>query len=222
MIRYYDFGDSLAFSKTANRIFVPLLCRYVPKIKNIAFTSVSRDDEGIDCSITKDTGDIIRVDLKLRRQDFGKNDVALETWSVCHTKVGWTRDFTKKTDYILWYWKDSHKHYWVAFPPLRQLFNKYWQVWTYRKEMQDSGGWLSECMFVPIAVIEREIAVPTSPKIPLERTQILEIWQRSGRPAIPLRQGEICRDLEKFLSCSNIRDSDAQALRAWAQNKEPL
>lgn len=55
-----------------------------------------------------------------------------------------------------------------------------------------------------------------------ERTQILEIWQRSGRPAIPLRQGEVCRDLEKFLSCSNIRDSDTQALRAWAQNKELL
>ena len=52
-----------------------------------------------------------------------------------------------------------------------------------------------------------------------ERTQILEIWQQSGRPAIPLRQGEICRDLEKLLSCPNIRDSDIQAISAWAQNK---
>jgi len=50
-----------------------------------------------------------------------------------------------------------------------------------------------------------------------ERTQILEIWQRSGRPAIPLRQGETCRDLEKFLSHSNIRDSDIEAIKTWVK-----
>jgi len=53
-----------------------------------------------------------------------------------------------------------------------------------------------------------------------ERTQILEIWQRSGRPAIPLRQGETCFNLEKFLSHPDIRDSDIEAIKAWVREKE--
>ena len=53
-----------------------------------------------------------------------------------------------------------------------------------------------------------------------ERTQILEIWRKSGRPAIPLRQGETCFNLEKFLSHPDIRDSDIKAIKAWVQEKE--
>jgi len=53
-----------------------------------------------------------------------------------------------------------------------------------------------------------------------ERTQILELWQQSGKPSIPLRQGETCLDLEKFLSHRDIRNSDIEAIKAWAQTKE--
>jgi len=54
----------------------------------------------------------------------------------------------------------------------------------------------------------------------MPREQVLEIWQGFGRPAIPLRQGETCRDLEKFLSHPDIRDSDVEAIKAWVQEKE--
>ena len=53
-----------------------------------------------------------------------------------------------------------------------------------------------------------------------EKTQILEMWQKAGRPAIPLRPGETCVDLEKFLSCPITRDSDAEAINAWIKEAE--
>lgn len=183
MIRYYNFGERLGFSKTADAAIIPLLLEYVPDAKNITFTSISHNDEGIDCTITRELGSIVHVDLKVRSCDYGKDDLALETWSVCFTKVGWTRDYTKKTDYVLWYWVDSHKHYWVAFPPLRRVFSKYWQLWTYRKEPQDSGDWQSEVMFVPIAMIEREIAALATPKICL--TPIVALGDEQRKPTRP-------------------------------------
>jgi len=46
------------------------------------------------------------------------------------------------------------------------------------------------------------------------------MWQKAGRPAIPLRPGETCVDLEKFLSCPITRDSDAEAINAWIKEAE--
>lgn len=53
-----------------------------------------------------------------------------------------------------------------------------------------------------------------------ERTQILGIWRKAGRPAIPLKPGETCHDLEKFLSHPITRDSDAEAIKAWIKEAE--
>jgi hypothetical protein len=102
----------------------------------------------------------LSIDLKARSEDpietRGADDVALETWSVTeHQKVGWTRDETKQTDYILWMWQPTKRFLLVPFPALCKCFQHYWQAWAkeYKCYTQDSGGWHSECVFVPRAVL---------------------------------------------------------------------
>jgi hypothetical protein len=54
-----------------------------------------------------------------------------------------------------------------------------------------------------------------SNQLGMPEEQVLQIWQKAGRPAIPLRPGETCLDLEKFLSHPITRDSDIQAINRW-------
>lgn len=100
----------------------------------------------------------LRVDAKIRESDcqnFHRDDLALETWSVMGEKVGWTRDFTKQTDYILWYWRDTGRHVLLPFTPLCVAFRTHWRKWyaAYPHYRQDSGTWKSECVFVPREVV---------------------------------------------------------------------
>lgn len=104
----------------------------------------------------------LSVDVKVRSKDYslrGKDDLALETWSVKGQKVGWTRDTAKRTDYILWFWQDTGRFFIVSFPALCRVFCHHWQKWLgkYEHETQDSGRWQSECVFVPRAVVRRAL-----------------------------------------------------------------
>jgi hypothetical protein len=81
----------------------------------------------------------------------GQDDLALETWSVIGQRVGWTRDTGKTTDYVLWFWQDTGRFFLASFPALCTVFASHWEQWwtQYRTRQQDSGGWRSECTFVP-------------------------------------------------------------------------
>lgn len=106
----------------------------------------------------------LSIDLKLRKEDFAfkqpaEDDLALETWSVLEKVVGWTRDPTKRTDFVLWYWRDTGRFCLVAFPPLCFVFARQWVEWRdkYKHRIQDTTedglSWQSECVYVPRIVV---------------------------------------------------------------------
>jgi hypothetical protein len=111
----------------------------------------------------------VSVDVKLRDKDHSigsdpKDDVALEIWSVKEKeKVGWTRDASKRTDYVLWYWRQTGRWRWAAFAILCGTFQRHWQAWVLEygscKQFTplETGGYHSECVFVPWAVLQHEM-----------------------------------------------------------------
>jgi len=109
----------------------------------------------------------LSIDAKIRHKDFAQgrfpqDDLALETWSsipegVRQGKIGWTRDPAKRTDYIFWYWAETGRYLLVPFPMLYAVFAERWKEWraAYKHRTQDSGGWRSECVFVPRVVVRQ-------------------------------------------------------------------
>jgi hypothetical protein len=96
--------------------------------------------------------------------------------------------------------------------------------WQRTASQWEPAEWLcNRCHPRPGAIVKTTMHTPN----PLIRKtfgmtadQVLEIWQRSGRTAIPLRQGETCADLEKFLMHRDIRESDLEAVRLWLEKQE--
>jgi len=118
------------------------------------------DRSGVDWWAELSNGRKVGVDFKGRAKDcraYGNDDLALETWSVIGSKVGWTRDASKVCEWILWVWSDTGRFCLMPFPPLCGVFQKNWVRWL--QEFPDStqttpatkgrSGWKSECVFVP-------------------------------------------------------------------------
>lgn len=139
-------------------------------VKNIHQSNEKEDRQGIDFWVEQSNGKMITVDCKIRTKDYaylGDDSLAIETWSnVEKFKRGWSRDPTKKSDYILWYWLDSHRHVLFPFPLLCKVVVENWIRWgaIYKLSHQktafkDSNEiYHSECIFVPRLEILRKIA----------------------------------------------------------------
>ena len=160
-MNYYDFTERRRWSEGfCSEGIEPILMARMPNATAVSKASESADKQGTDYWVERDNGlPALSVDIKARDHDYkksrGRDDLALETYSVCNTKVGWTRDQNKRTDYVLWYWRDTGRFLLVPFPPLCQVFERYWREWreTYGHWRQTSGGWQSECVFVPRDVV---------------------------------------------------------------------
>ena len=69
---------------------------------------------------------------------------------------GWSRDPTKLTDFILWYWKDTGRYCLIDFHQLCHVVEQHWEEWaetygTHQQKTTAQGGrcYHSECIFVP-------------------------------------------------------------------------
>lgn len=167
----YDFDDRMRMSRgvAVNDDVGALLMAQVPGAQRVRAASQREDRHGTDWWVDGDCGQPLSVDVKVRAKDcaqFGNDDLALETWSVIEpARVGWTRDPTKRTDYILWFWTDTRRWCLVPFVMLCRVFQEKWQEWgrqygTHPQETpgtRDRGGWESECVFVPRRVVWAEI-----------------------------------------------------------------
>lgn len=139
-----------------------ILLDAIPGAIDVVRANEIDDRSGTDWWVVMSNGVRLSVDAKVRDQDwlakpppFKADDLALETWSVVESqKIGWTRDDNKKTDYVLWLWKDTGRWCLVPFRMLCGVFTDHWQSWSteFKTATQKTVGrscWHSECVFVP-------------------------------------------------------------------------
>jgi hypothetical protein len=160
----YGFQEQIDFSNghspDADSVF-PFLRDRIPNFRGVRRALKVNDHTGCDYYVERFGLYSLGIDLKLRDEDYSvkpphfADDLALETFSVNEQKVGWTRDATKATDYVLWYWQDTGRFFIVPFPALCAVFTQHWEEW--RKQFPVSRQttregrrcWKSECVFVP-------------------------------------------------------------------------
>lgn len=157
----YGFSERLAFSEgiTQGASVEAVILANLPGACQVAKAHRSNDRNGTDWWVETQGGIWLSVDAKVREEDWapkGKDDLALETWSVVEKNVvGWTRDRRKRTDYILWLWTDTGRWCLVPFPMLCKVFEDNWEHWrtSFKTAKQHTprfgGGYHSECVFVP-------------------------------------------------------------------------
>lgn len=165
--RSYGFEDRLVMSEgvAKSHDVEMILLENIPGALNVKRASKQDDRNGTDYWVELISGKRLSVDLKARSQDYSrknppKDDLALETWSVIGQKIGWTRDFDKQTDYVLWLWQDTGRWCLIPFAMLCKVFSEKWQEWikVFRTDDQDTEGrWKSQCVFVPRRLVWQEI-----------------------------------------------------------------
>lgn len=165
----YDFFRQLEMSQgiSDGHDIRTLLLDAIPGAVQAEQASNADDRIGIDWWVTLGNGKRLAVDLKVRAEDWanrGKDDLALETWSVVDRQVvGWTRDASKHCDRVLWVWQDTGRWCLIPFPELCDVFQVQWHRWavsygTWRQSTTRNGRrYQSECIFVPRKVVWRAI-----------------------------------------------------------------
>jgi len=160
------FENKMRMSEGASnkKEIVDIILEHFPNAVSVERANSSDDRNGTDFWVTMQSGEKESVDVKVREEDWlkknGKDDVALETWSVIGKKIGWTRDVNKRTNWIFFLWKDTGRNMLVPFPMLCSIFVKNCEEWCkkYKPSIQNTENrWKSECIFVPRLVVWREI-----------------------------------------------------------------
>jgi len=155
----YGFDERLAMSRgvSADKSVTAILLDNIPGALNVHAAHEINDRNGTDYWVEHARGEHLSVDVKVRSKDYkalaGEDDLALETWSVVERDVpGWTRDETKRTDYILWFWSDTGRWCLVPFAMLCAVFQENWREWSRRfktrRQSTPDRGYQSECVFV--------------------------------------------------------------------------
>jgi hypothetical protein len=164
--REYDFDERMAMSQghVQHADVRAILLANIPGALNVTVAHTVNDRTGVDYWVEM-PGRHLSVDAKVREMDYaleGKDDLALETWSVIEKRViGWTRNPDKRTDYILWLWKPTGRFCLLPFPMLCAVFTRYWQEWDRkyfnRKQKTPERNYHSACVFVPRILVWRSI-----------------------------------------------------------------
>lgn len=163
----YGFSERMKISEgiTHGASVDDILLQNIPGACKVHLPHVSNDRNGTDRWVELvNSHAMLRIDAKVRTEDFARratpqDDLALETWSVVEQEVvGWTRDMSKQTDFVLWLWQDSGRWCLVPFRMLCRVFNDNWRSWLgqyqhARQYTPDFGGYHSECVFVPRKVV---------------------------------------------------------------------
>lgn len=171
MVAEYSFTDKLRNSDgvSESRSVRDILLGNIPGALDAHRSHEKNDRNGTDWWVEHESGRHLSVDTKVRDEDWSQknppaDDLALETWSVVESqKIGWTRDSSKRCDFILWLWKDTGRWCMVPFPMLCKVFDLNWQRWAeeFKTRQQKTVGWgqpyHSECVFVPRRTVWAEI-----------------------------------------------------------------
>lgn len=129
---------------------------------NVEKTDVETDKTGVDYYAYLKTGVIVKIDAKRREVGVSKfwkgiPELAVETYSVYKSKIGWTFNSASPVDYILYSFEpcDSNNYYFLPFQLLRKAAYDNGREWRnrYGEKPQYSNGWESRCIFVPAPVV---------------------------------------------------------------------
>ena len=166
----YEFAERLAFSRGVSAGTHPDTIRGLlgESCVVVRVASHEMDLAGVDFIATLRRGAELNIDIKARAKGcsrFWKDDepdIALEIWSVRQRpgqpgKCGWSLDEAKITDYTLHVFdpSDTREVFLLPFQLLRIAFRTNISRWMamYSKpngrDVQSSGRWESECVFVP-------------------------------------------------------------------------
>jgi len=125
------------------------------------------DLRGVDYIARLRGGAEVYIDAKTRQQGCrrhwsGEPELAIELWSVKPTaatkgKPGWTLDEAKLTDLVLYTWhpSDCDEAYLLPFQNLRMAARRNIRAWMaeHKTDVQSSGSWRSEAVFVPASKV---------------------------------------------------------------------
>jgi hypothetical protein len=167
----YGFNDRLKMSSgyATNADVRSVLLQQIPGAVGVTQAATVNDKQGVDWWVEMSTARHIAVDAKVRSSDWAaknpsEDDLALESWSVVEKNViGWTRDSSKRCDYILWLWQDTGRFCLIPFPMLCKVFDSNWEQWKAQHKTKQQftpmsgGGYHSECIFVPRRVLWAEM-----------------------------------------------------------------
>lgn len=164
-IAVYQFDERLRWSKGQRQESdLQTIQGMIPGCISVVPSSLEQELRGVDYIATLRRGAEIFIDVKARDSGCSKYwrngpEVALEIWSdIDRRKTGWTLDESKLSDLILFTFdpRDCPDSWIASFHLLRMAFIKNFSYWTarYRVAVQNSGGWQSKCVFVPIKSVE--------------------------------------------------------------------
>lgn len=165
---FYDFNAKLCYSRGIRESTdLETLKSMIPGCLSVEKTSVEQDKQGIDYIATLRKGAKILIDAKTRTKNCAKYwkcgpELALEIWSVkpengLNGKTGWTLNESCLVDYILFTFDpvDCNTAFLYPFQLLRTSFVLFYKQWKneFKSDIQSSGLWKSECLFVPEDVV---------------------------------------------------------------------
>jgi len=168
---FYDFDNCLSASKTpdAQASDISAIKLKLSQCEDVRPASEDEDRAGVDYIATIKGGREVYIDLKTRTEGCsrfwrtrGRNgeiipELAIETWSVCPNgkkqgEIGWTFDYRKKTDLILYRFdpSDFGRPFLLPFHHLRMAAEQKrsdWEV-SCKKDRQRNHSYFSESIFV--------------------------------------------------------------------------
>jgi hypothetical protein len=174
----YDFQERLAFSQGARcSSDIETIMGILDGCISVTENAVNGNDQGVDYIATLRRGANVLIDAKTRAvgcSKYWKNkepELAIERWSVMpsgkfHTpaqkaKAGWTIDESKITDMILYTFdaSDCETAFLLPFQSLRLAARKMLNEWMdkYKVDIQTSGYWQSQAVFVPASEVIKAI-----------------------------------------------------------------
>lgn len=169
----YDFDTMLAYSRgVREQTDLDTIAALIDGCVDVTKTDVSTDRAGVDYVATLRGGAQVLIDAKARTPGCSRfwrtgPELALEVWSVRpenqqRGKVGWTLSEANIVHYILFTFdpSDSKEVFLYPFQLLRMAFRRNLKSWRnagYRTDIQNSGSWRSECLFVPESVVWKGI-----------------------------------------------------------------
>lgn len=178
--KLHEFGERLAFSEgiVPGDSVMSAVSRIVPNATGVVRSTEQQDRHGTDFWVERSHGlPAISLDMKNRSfcpiERYGSDDACIETTSVYRgshgppwddsgrEKPGWTVDYRKRTDFIVYTWQkaDGVRFWVVPFVPLCAVARQSWRAWaqSYPERAAKNRGYITLSTYPPRRVITESI-----------------------------------------------------------------